>query len=443
MPELSLDPDKIYEMPMHLHVQPLKNKGYLVIAVDYSNWLFFANENQLSIYKDLQLGKSVGEIYENYAENTPEDFITVLTELEAKHFEEKFSDDPQKHGMYIYLTNKCNQRCHHCYMRAGEVLNNEMTTAEVKTLLKSFSALGGKVITFTGGEVTVRKDFVEIVNYAKQCGLTVGVLSNGLRWNESLISQTKGSIDEIQISIDGFDPNSYKHIRGTDSFLTVLNSVDLLINSGLRVTVAITPLLETLISSEQEYIKFAKGLNEKYKDKEFFIKFSSELMDGRNISLSKDELKSYVSVIKRVEKICAKLSENEIFALNRRYNVSLKSCGYGELSIAANGDIYFCNLINKCSKQGNIRTDNLSDIYHKAEIAYRLASVDNLVPCGQCPLKNICGGGCRVKFFPELVTQTDWSTGKSPNFKRSVLCNDEYRQSIYFRMVETNDLFYR
>lgn len=185
----------------------------------------------------------------------------------------------------------------------------------------------------------------------------------------------------MQISIDGFDEESYKYVRKTDTFSIALDTVDWLVNLGIRVTVAITPLLETLISNEDNYIKFANQLIKRYDKKPFFVKFNTELMDGRTINPTESENDQYRTSIRKIKIACSPYSEARGFAMDHIHNTIFNNCGYGGLTIASNGDVYFCNLIEKCAKQGNIRTRKISDILTLSQKARELSDINNLIPC--------------------------------------------------------------
>lgn len=52
MPELELDPQKVYKMPTPLFVEMVDN-CFLVIARDTANWLLLNNQQQLEIFNFL------------------------------------------------------------------------------------------------------------------------------------------------------------------------------------------------------------------------------------------------------------------------------------------------------------------------------------------------------------------------------------------------------
>lgn len=442
MPKMELDPHKIYKMPKKVFVRKIDD-CYLAISSETANWVLLQNDQQLQIYQMLADGKSVLEAINTIDKNMQPDLYHVLVELEAKRFECVKVNYPQDQGMYIYLTNRCNQRCRHCYMYAGKEMDHELTTEELQKILHGFALGGGKVVTFTGGEATLRKDFKTIVTSAKREGLMVGVLSNGTMWPAEWKQWVKEAIDEVQISIDGFDKDSYQCVRGMDSFQTALDTVDWLVSAGVRVTVSITPLLETLISNESKYIEFADYLLEKYRDKPFFVKFNTELMDGRMINPTEAENERYRKSIKQIEVACKPYSEEQGFAMDHIHNTVFNNCGYGGLTIASNGDIYFCNLIECCAKQGNVRDMSFDDIMFISQKARELSDINNLIPCNNCDLKYICGGGCRVKNFKRLVElQIDKETSKE-SFTREKVCTQDYKERMYRLMVRANALMYQ
>lgn len=440
MPKLELDLTKIYTLPENVCFEEIDDK-YLAISPDTANWILLNNSSQLKIYKFLASKRSIKDLIKNFPENSIKDIMYVLTELEAKKFELKNVNHLPQHGMYIYLTNKCNQRCVHCYMYAGKENENELSTDEIKNVLFDFANSGGKVVTFTGGEATTRVDFIEIVQFAKKQGLMVGVLSNGVLWTKRLINDVKNYIDEIQISIDGYDSNSYMNVRGTDSFCIVLNTIDELIKNNMRVTVAITPIISTLFGNEEKYILFAKRLLEKYREKEFFVKFNTELMNGREIQPTIHENLKYKECITEIKKACSSNSMEEDFALDHRYNTVFDNCGYGGITIASNGDVFFCNLISNCIRQANVRNDSFEKINELSKKAQKLSNINNLLPCKNCSIKYLCGGGCRVKYFKSL-TSMKISLDCNEEMYRTTTCNKEYKDKILRLMVRANKFFY-
>ncbi|HLA37100.1 MAG TPA: radical SAM protein, partial [Candidatus Brocadiales bacterium] len=81
--------------------------------------------------------------------------------------------------VWIELTRKCNLRCRHCYVGAGEPLEGELSTEELCLLLEDLKGMKALSLVITGGEPTLHKDFAHILRYACELGFVIGVATNG------------------------------------------------------------------------------------------------------------------------------------------------------------------------------------------------------------------------------------------------------------------------
>lgn len=82
----------------------------------------------------------------------------------------------------VELTERCNNNCIHCYINLPannlSVQKKELTTEELKSMLKEAAFLGCITVCFTGGEPLLRKDFEELYIFARKSGLKVFILTN-------------------------------------------------------------------------------------------------------------------------------------------------------------------------------------------------------------------------------------------------------------------------
>ncbi|MDR3124592.1 MAG: radical SAM protein [Endomicrobium sp.] len=97
---------------------------------------------------------------------------------------------------YFAINYKCNHRCLFCPNRS-EKYKGMMNLNEFKKSLDTvLSKSNVKHITISGGEPTLNKDFIEILKYATQCNITVGLFSNSDRFFE------KGFVEKLANNID-------------------------------------------------------------------------------------------------------------------------------------------------------------------------------------------------------------------------------------------------
>jgi radical SAM protein with 4Fe4S-binding SPASM domain len=209
---------------------------------------------------------------------------------------------------------------------------------------------------------------------------------------------------------------------------------------GVSTDVAITPWFDSNLEDKKDgFITFARSLIEKYNGKQFNIKFTGDLLDGRNICFSKEEKERY-------EQFSNSLyagTMGDVFDLPfiefHKEHYLEDNCEYGNLTIDAEGNVFFCPSIPVVKSSANIRTDDFNKIMELADKARRFSNVENLEPCRHCELKFICGGDCRTKFFKDFTTHQTFAVDSHP--KRE--CNAEVKNKVYDLMVRTNEAIFQ
>ena len=86
-------------------------------------------------------------------------------------------------SVQLDVTYRCNERCVHCYLDHDD--HGEMTTAEINDVLDQLAEAGVFFLTFSGGEVFMRMDFFEIVEYARSLMFCVKIKTNAFMIRES------------------------------------------------------------------------------------------------------------------------------------------------------------------------------------------------------------------------------------------------------------------
>jgi MoaA/NifB/PqqE/SkfB family radical SAM enzyme len=122
----------------------------------------------------------------------------------------------------IRVTLRCNLTCLYCSVWKENKGAYEMSTSELKNLLKEMRGVGIRQISLTGGEALVRDDIGEIIDYAKSLGQAVFLASNGKILAEK-IDQLK-NLDTLLISIDG-QKEFHDAKRGEESFEKVMDGL--------------------------------------------------------------------------------------------------------------------------------------------------------------------------------------------------------------------------
>ncbi|MEE1190169.1 MAG: radical SAM protein, partial [Bacteroidales bacterium] len=411
-------------------------------APECLNYIVLYTREQCEIYK-LLYKHTIREVLEDFNYNKT-DVSVVITQIEAKTFkEEKIEKLNNSFQMHLFLTNKCNLRCRHCYMFSGESYENELSEKEIKDLLFGFKENKGKYLILSGGEVATRKDFFNIVEYAHNIGLEVSIMTNGTLWTDEMIDRATKFLSGVQVSIDGYNKEEYEKVRGKGQFEKAMHCVDRFVTNNIRTTVAITPWPEASLSEKIEsYLNFEKSLKEKYKDYPIFVKYTADIMEGRELNLSQEEVKAYKNTMLQIADGLNPKKRHDI--MHTRFKEKILSdnwCTYGHLTISAEGYVFFCGKIQFLKPYGNIREISIEEIMKNAQIARSLSKIQHIAPCNKCALKYICGGDCRIKFIKEYSDCKEICNQKENTiFTRE--CTDELREEYYQIMIDINHLLY-
>ena len=141
-------------------------------------------------------------------------------------------------SVHLDLTYRCNERCEHCYLDHEDF--GEMTTAELKSLLKQLASAGVFFLTMSGGEPLVRQDCFELIEYARALGFNVKLKTNAILIGEREAKRLRAlGVEQIQISVYSHRPDVHDGITKVQgSLLRTLNAVRLLRAHDLKVTIA-------------------------------------------------------------------------------------------------------------------------------------------------------------------------------------------------------------
>jgi AdoMet-dependent heme synthase len=114
-------------------------------------------------------------------------------------------------SVQLDLTYRCNERCVHCYLDHHD--HGEMTTAEIKDLLDQMAAAGVFYLTISGGEILMRRDFFEILEYARLRTFCIKLKTNGILIRKQEADRIKAlGVESVQISIYSHSPEIHDAI---------------------------------------------------------------------------------------------------------------------------------------------------------------------------------------------------------------------------------------
>ncbi len=141
------------------------------------------------------------------------------------------------HYLRISLTDHCNLRCVYCMPEDMTFRPNAelMQDDEIITLTHLFASLGFDKIRLTGGEPTLRKNVVQIVNgIANTEGIrSVSMTTNGLLLNKLAQPLKDAGLERVNISIDTLDSGKFKRLTRWGDVEDVIEGIEAAEAAGL------------------------------------------------------------------------------------------------------------------------------------------------------------------------------------------------------------------
>lgn len=140
----------------------------------------------------------------------------------------KIKEFPFLHSVQISLTNRCNEDCIHCFV--CKKYHYELNTQKLKDIISKLRKLNCMEVIFTGGEAMLRKDFFEILNFTKEKGIGIKIMSNGTLITTTNIKYLRKILPiNIQISLYGATSKTHDYTtRLQGSFGMATNALRLL-----------------------------------------------------------------------------------------------------------------------------------------------------------------------------------------------------------------------
>jgi radical SAM protein with 4Fe4S-binding SPASM domain len=163
----------------------------------------------------------------------------------------------------LEIADRCNEACIHCYQIQGQ--KGELPTETWERVLDELAEMGVMILTLSGGEPTLRKDFLHLVAYARRLRFAVKIYSNALNITPSMAAELgRLAVQEVQISLYSHEAAAHDSVtRVPGSFERAVAATRDLIAAGVRVLLK-TPMLSTTQLDVSRYIDFVTSLGADY-----------------------------------------------------------------------------------------------------------------------------------------------------------------------------------
>ncbi|HXX01832.1 MAG TPA: radical SAM protein [Candidatus Acidoferrales bacterium] len=292
-------------------------------------------------------------------------------------------------SVQLDLTYRCNERCVHCYLDHDD--HGEMTTAEIKHLLEEMADAGVFILTLSGGEIFLRKDFFELLEYARrELTFCVKLKTNAIMIREREAARLRDlGVQSIQISIYSHRPDVHDAITLVPGSLKrSIDAIRFLKSQGLRVIMANVLMVQNL----QDY-QGVRALADELGVEATLDPTITPMMDGDRsvLSMGVDQTalqrvfrdKALVGDVDEFCAIPAKADEGAIESLPC-------SAGHTTCYVSPYGDVYPC--VQFPYPTGNVRQQRFLDIWRYSDRMNEVRAIrlKDLTGCSSC----VHGGSC-------------------------------------------------
>lgn len=285
----------------------------------------------------------------------------------------------------------CNQKCVHCYA-AGQLHaeEEELSTEDWKRVIDKCRAAGIPQVTFTGGEPTLRRDLVELVEYSKW--FITRLNTNGILMTKELAKQLMdASLDSVQITFYSHDEAVHNRLVGAQRFRDTVAGIANALEAGLNVSVN-TPLC----TLNRDYVKTLEFLHEKgvmYVTCSGLITTgNAELEASERLQLTNEEIKE---ILEQAVAYCYENGMEISFTspgwvepeLCAKLGISTPTCGacLSNMAVTPGGGVVPCQSWLSDAPLGNMLTDEWDDIWYSEACARRREISAKME--GVCPLR--------------------------------------------------------
>jgi len=305
--------------------------------------------------------------------------------------------------MDMALTFKCTNNCIHCYA-GGPHETAELNTSQWKEVIDRLSQIGIFILTFTGGEPTLREDLPELLQYAQNKGMVTGLITNGRKLKDKAYVKTleKAGLDFAQVTLESHKPKIHDLMTAAKgSWKETVAGIKNAAQSQIYVTTN-TTLSKYNAPEFLRTIDYIKDLNVAA------FGCNSLIYSGKANAISQEfalPIEALKELLPKIRDKAQQLNLKFLWYTPTQYcrldpvqlGLGVKSCTAAMINmcVGPNGDVYPCQ--SYFESLGNILVDKWEQIWNHP-LAVKIRNREYVEPkCKDCPQLQVCGGGCPLE----------------------------------------------
>ena len=265
---------------------------------------------------------------------------------------------------------RCNQKCVFCYAAGQEMgKTRELNTQEWKQTIDRLEKARVPMVTFTGGEPTLRADIAQLVGYAKR--MVTRLNTNGVELTPELVQRLKeAGLDSLQVTLYSHDAAVHNALVGSHHHSDTVQGIRNAVAAGLDVSVN-TPLCKKN-ADYAETLAFIRSLGVRFVTVSGLICTGMAGINHEAYDLTSGEL---FEAVKAAKAFCdanememdftspGLIQAEKLEALG--LNVPMCGAALSNMAIAPDGTVVPCqSWLGADASLGNILTDPFKKIWN-------------------------------------------------------------------------------
>lgn len=305
----------------------------------------------------------------------------------------------------LELTNRCNLRCPHCASDSGCSRGDELSRDELRKVFRDLTELGCRTISMLGGEILLRPDWFEICRDARDAGMDLQIITNGLLVDDEVRRKfLELKPQTVAVSLDGASRETYMKQRGIDGYDRCMRLLHRLYEDGHRQVSAITTFSSLNIHEFDDFanlfvdtgivwqVQLVHKAGHRFDDR--------LLLNHDRYAYFADKVRYWMNEYNDRLKL-RHMDDFGYFAITPELRFTHQvwdGCPAGRrvVGIRSNGDVLGCLSLGDDFVEANLRKIPLTEIWQSDSCFSPFRHKEDLLcgHCAKCPFSRICRAGC-------------------------------------------------
>lgn len=165
-------------------------------------------------------------------------------------------------NLRIGLTSRCNIRCKYCLPAGPQGVIVQASLEELTEVMRAAYEVGIRRVHYTGGEPTVRRDFLDILATAKEIGFTQQIVTtNGYRLHRFIEKAIENGLTRAIVSLDTLDEQQNLFITRANFHQDTIQSVERAVELLPTLTKISCVTMRSTLKELPKFVNWAQDLN--------------------------------------------------------------------------------------------------------------------------------------------------------------------------------------